>query len=225
MKTWISKLFLFVFIALLGSQSVAYAEPVNNSVKDCYENPKNCEQPELAPNQDKGKDQGKQNDKSTSTVGVTFFDFVKMIFALLFVIALLYAVLKFVNKKSKSFQSTQMVENLGGTSLGSNRSVQMIKVGNRILVVGVGETIQLLKEIDDQEEYREMIEAYNQRMEQMIQPSDIVTKLLERTNKVKSSLPEDENQFATLLKKQLKDISNGRKKFMKEMEKKGTDQQ
>lgn len=225
MKTWISKILFLFIIALLGSQSAAFAEPVNNSVKDCYENPKNCNQPELAPDQDQDKDKDKTTDKRDSSVGVTFFDFVKMIFALVFVVALLYAVLRFVNKKSKSFQSTQLVENLGGTSLGSNRSVQMIKVGNRILVVGVGESIQLLKEIDDQEEYREMIESYNHRMEQLIQPSDIVTKLLERTKRVHSSVPEEENQFASLFKKQLKDISNGRKKLLKEMEKKGTDQQ
>ncbi|HYK71814.1 MAG TPA: flagellar biosynthetic protein FliO [Pseudoneobacillus sp.] len=222
MRKWISKIVLLFFIALIGPQSAAYAEPVNNSVKDCYENPKNCNQSELVPDTKKNKDTSVET--GVSSVGVTFFDFVKMIFALVFVVALLYGVLKFVNKKSKSFQSTQLVENLGGTSLGSNRSVQMIKVGNRILVVGVGESIQLLKEIDDEEEYRDMIDAYNHKMEQLIQPSDIVTKLLERTRRVKSSVAEEENPFASLLKKQLTDLSSGRKKLMKEMEKEGTDE-
>ena len=72
-----------------------------------------------------------------------------MIFATVFVVGLLYFVLKFVNKNGRLFKSTQLIENLGGTALGANRSVQLIKVGNRLLIVGVGENIQLLKEIED----------------------------------------------------------------------------
>ena len=44
-------------------------------------------------------------------------------------------------------KSTQLVENLGGNRLGANRSVQLIKVGERLFVVGVGENIQLLKKL------------------------------------------------------------------------------
>lgn len=219
MKPFVIKMIFLLFIALLGSQSAAYAES-KNSVKDCIENPENCNEPNLEPS--KKEELGK---KTESTVGVTFFDFIKMIFATIFVIALLYAVLRFVNKKTKSFQSTQLVENLGGTSLGSNRSVQVIKVGNQILVVGVGESIQLLKEINDQEEYQKIIESYNNKMEQLIQPSDIVTKLLNKAKLKNVSAPHEENQFATILRKQLSDFSNGRKKLLEDMEKKGSDEQ
>lgn len=208
-----------LFIALLGSQSAVYAEP-DNSVKDWYKEKGNEAENESVPKQEVTK----VNTDDTNTVGVTFFDFIKMIFALLFVIALLYAVLRFVNKKSKSFQSTQLVENLGGTALGSNRSVQLIKVGNQILVVGVGESIQLLKEISDEEEYREIIESYNNKMEQLIQPSDIVAKLLNKTKRTNVSTPKGENQFATLLRKQLEDFSTSRKKLLEDMEKKGSDE-
>ena len=44
-----------------------------------------------------------------------------------------------------------------GTTLGANRSVQLIKIGNQLLIVGVGENIQLLKEIDDEQEYEQII--------------------------------------------------------------------
>ena len=41
----------------------------------------------------------KGTENATSSVGLTFWDFVKMIFATVFVVGLLYFVLKFVNKK------------------------------------------------------------------------------------------------------------------------------
>ena len=89
-----------------------------------------------------------------------------MIFATVFVVGLLYFVLKFVNKKGRLFKRTQLIENLGGTTLGANRSVQLIKVGNRLFIVGVGENIQLLKEIEEEQEYEQIISEYNNQINQ-----------------------------------------------------------
>lgn len=85
----------------------------------------------------------------SASAGVTAFDFVKMIFALAFVLALIYFLLKFVKNKNRYISGTKYLENLGGTSLGQNRSIQIVKAGNRILILGVSDSIQLLKEIDD----------------------------------------------------------------------------
>lgn len=99
---------------------------------------------------------GRGGDRTPSP-SVSIFDFVKMIGALLFVIFLIYALVKFMNKRNRLLKPFQYVENIGGTSLGQNKSVQLIKVGNRVLVVGVGENIQPLKEIDDEKEYKEIL--------------------------------------------------------------------
>jgi flagellar protein FliO/FliZ len=204
-------------IALLGFQSEAYAEQLNTSVKDCIENPENCKETTPAVEEGTGS-----NASTNGEVGITVWDVFKMILATIFVVALLYIILKFINKKNRSYQSTQLVENLGGTSLGTNRSVQIVKIGNRLLIVGVGENIQLLKEIDDSEEYHQIISDYNNRMEQLVQPSDIVTKVLQRTKKSSTSVTEG-NHFQSLLKNQLDEIKKGRKKLYEEMEKKGSD--
>ena len=66
-----------------------------------------------------------------------------MIGALIFVIAILYFLLKFVNKKNQSYQQNRIVQHLGGTSLGANRSVQIVKAGKQILILGVGEDVKL----------------------------------------------------------------------------------
>lgn len=215
------KVLLLVLIALLGSNKGAFAEQFN-SIKDCLEDESKCSEDQLK-EVENNEETATDNNENTPTVGLTFWDFIKMIFATIFVIALLYAVLKFINKRSRSFSSNQLVENLGGTALGTNRSIQIVKIGNRVLVVGVGEDVKLLKEIDDEDEARQIINDYNNRMDQLVQPSDIVTKLIERTRNIKQGTSKEETSFSSTLKAQLEELSKGRKKLFDEMDKKGSD--
>lgn len=214
-QKWL-KVALIVFVALLSSQNAAYAEQVNNSVKDCLQNPEKCNEKNLAPNQ-KSDQKGE-----TQNVGITIWDIARMIFATLFVAALLYFLLRFINKKTKTFKSTQLVENLGGTTLGANRSVQIVKIGNQLFIVGVGENVQLLKEIDNPEERLQILTDYNNKMEQLIQPSDIVTRVFEKTKKWQSQKKEGAS-FSSLFKTELDEILKGRKKLFEETEKKGSE--
>ncbi|MCE4048300.1 flagellar biosynthetic protein FliO [Bacillus sp. Au-Bac7] len=218
-----------LLIVLLGFNHQAYAEQLDNSVYDAIE--KNQNQTEENNKSNKQTDNGgteattETNDTAVTEagdVGLTFWDFVRMIFATLFVIALLYVVLRFINKRNHVFKSTQIIENLGGTTLGANRSIQIVKVGKRLLVVGVGESIQLIKEIDDEEEYKSLIKDYNQKMDQLIQPSDIVTKVM---NGIKNypNQKQQQQSFASHLKKQLQEVSNGRKEIMNELKKRGSE--
>ncbi len=220
-QKWL-KVALIVIIALLGPQPAAQAGQLNNSVKDCFQNPDKCQDQNLSPTKQKTVQKGSTT--TAATVGITIWDFVRMIFATIFVVALMYILLKFINKRSKSFKSTQLVENLGGTSLGANRSVQIVKIGSELFIVGVGENVQLLKEIDNAEERKEILAEYNNKMEQLVQPSDIVTKLIERT---KNWQPQKAKNlpFSSLLKTELEEMANGRKKLFDEMKKKGSDEQ
>jgi flagellar protein FliO/FliZ len=204
---------LFLLAALISPISLASAEQLNKSVQDCMKNPESCDDGQA----DKTT---KQSDDKKSKVGVGFLDFLRMILATAFVAALIYFLLKFINKKSMTYKSSQLVENLGGTSLGANRSVQIVKAGNKLLIVGVGENIQLLKEIDDPEEYSQVIQEYNNKMEQLVQPSDIVTKLLKRARRDGGN---QRSEFSALLKNQLNDMASGRKKMLEEIQKKGSE--
>ncbi|WP_449540019.1 flagellar biosynthetic protein FliO [Ferdinandcohnia sp. Marseille-Q9671] len=153
----------------------------------------------------------------TTADELTAGDFFRMIFTTLFVIGLIYLLLKFVNKRNKLFNQYKHIENLGGTSLGTNRSIQMIKVGDRILVVGVGDSIQLLKEIEDTDEINEIIEQHNTSLESMIQPRDILNRFLEKRNEAKES---EKPLFSSVLQKQLSELKQGRKKIVEHLENK-----
>lgn len=211
----IKKILLILLVLFCGQQGMqVQAENIEKSVKDGYseleETPKKTDAP------DEGKTTVKVSDDS-GNIGITFWDIVRTIAALVFVIVLLYLLLQFVNKKSKAYQKANTVENLGGTNLGSNRSVQIIKVGQRILVVGVGEDIQLLKEIDDKDEYEQIISDHNQKMDQMIIPADFLSKWIDKLKGGGSS----SKGFAPQFKKQVLELTKDRKKALGVLDKKG----
>lgn len=214
-QTWV-KIVCIVFFTLVSTQQIAYADQLNNSVKDCIQHPEKCKDTKASSEKNAApKDEAAQ-------VGLTIWDFVRMIFATAFVVALLYFLLKYINQKSRSFKSTQLVENLGGTALGANRSVQLVKVGNEIFIIGVGEDVQLLKEIADPNERQQILEDYNNKLEQIAQPGDIVSKIIEKVKKRQSPQKQDAS-FASVFKAQLNELSKGRKKLFDEMERKGSD--
>jgi flagellar protein FliO/FliZ len=206
---------LIFFFVFYGTTATTYAENLDGTVKDHFN--------QLDKKEDKKTDDTMTKEKASdpASAGLSFWDFLRMISATIFVVALLYLMLRFINKKSRTYQRANFVENIGGTSLGSNRSIQIVKVGKRILVVGVGEDIQLLKEIDDDSEYQDILNDYNQRMDKMIQPADIITKIQRRLSKTK----DNKTGFLVQFKKQLEEFSKHRKKMIKELNQKGSNKE
>lgn len=78
-------------------------------------------------------------------------DLIKMVFFLFIILLLIYLLLRFLNKRNKLTQQVKALENLGGISVGQNKSIQIIRLGNSFYLIGVGENVQLLHEINDEE--------------------------------------------------------------------------
>ena len=104
-----------------------------------------------------------------------------------------------------------------GLTVGTNRSVQLIKVGERLLVVGVGENIQLLTEIEKGQEFDQIIMNYNQKLDEIAQPSDFITRIVQLIKGRKKEEIGEQTSFQMLLKKQLNELSNQRKKTLEEL--------
>lgn len=213
-KKWLQ--FTLMIAVVFSGAIQAHAEDLEKTVKDVYEQPGDLKVDKGESIDSKSTEQATNPDK----VGITVWEFLRMIFATIFVVALLYSLLKFINKKSKSYQKANSVENLGGTGLGANRSVQLVKVGGRILVIGVGENIQLLKEIDDPEEYEQLLKDHNDKIDQMIQPGELAMKLKNKWLKKSGS---ETASFSEEFKNQLDQMSDSRKKLIKELDRKGRD--
>lgn len=124
-----------------------------SSVSDCV-NGEDCEQ--VNPTKVE-----KKEGRDETSVGPTFGSYVKLFFAFAFVIVLLYATLRFVNRRNFHMSRHRLMRNLGGVSVGSQRSIQLISVGKTYYLVGVGEDVRLLKEVTDEKEI-EQIKKYVQ---------------------------------------------------------------
>lgn len=211
---------IFIMALFTGNHSVAWAEPFNNNVKECMKQPDKCGEETAEKQQDnQGKEAGRDQ-----AVGISFWDVAKMIGALIFVIALIYFLLRFINQKSRSYQQTKLIQHIGGTPLGGNRSVQIVKVGSRLLVLGVGEEVKLLKEIDDQKEHERILAQYNEQMDQMIQPKDIMTKWFNKMKEQSQETAEDQAGFKQVLENRLSDMKKERQQTISKLKRKENQQ-
>jgi flagellar protein FliO/FliZ len=215
-------IFTFIFCLLLPLDHLdvqAETDDGNKSVAETFE-----ENAEKENNENNTEPPTPFNgDEEVETIDNQFgaFDFFNVIFALFLVLMLLYVTLRFIKKKNQTYGFTKTMMNLGGTSLGNNRSVQLVKVGDRILVVGVGEDIQLLKEIDSEEEIQQILSQQQNDVQQLLQPSDIISKLVQQVKGYKKQNDKQQDSFKSLLASQLSDLSKGRKNLLQELDKKG----
>ncbi|WP_075619423.1 flagellar biosynthetic protein FliO [Paenisporosarcina indica] len=86
--------------------------------------------------------------KDTSLVGIIG----KLIFYTLLILVMIYGLIKFLALRQQKMQPNQAVKLIGGTPLGNNKSLQLVKVGNTVLLIGVGDQVSLIKEISDADE-------------------------------------------------------------------------
>lgn len=199
-------------------QSHAFAQSENQSVKEYLEQPISGEEQKNIDENQRNTNEQPEISENTNGVGLTVWDFMKMLFATVFVVALLYFVLKLVNKKGAFGQTSNTLVNLGGLTVGTNRSVQIIKVGERILVVGVGDDIQLLTEIEKGEEFDRILTDYNQKLDKIAKPNDAITRMLELVKGKRIEVKPESSSFQSLLKKQLDEMSKERKNILAELE-------
>ncbi|WP_156505985.1 flagellar biosynthetic protein FliO [Bacillus sp. SJS] len=175
---------------------------------------------------DKTTDSEKKSEKSVpapqveNKPGVTAWDFIKMIFATLFVVGLIYILFRLISSRNKLMKPVNYLQTLGGTSLGQNRSIQLVKAGEEILLVGVGDSIQLLKVIENEEEVERIIRQYEDKGVDLQGAKTIVSKAVQSIG-VKSE-EKNRSSFKQALQKQLEELGSERKQKEQEWIRKGT---
>lgn len=159
-----SKRFLprkFCFIALFLT-SLLIVFPTSSTMADgfvslCLENPEECEEDKVPVSEPTT-----EKDSINTGANITAWEYIQTGFALVFVIGLLFAILKFVNRKNRLYNKNQLMKNMGGISLGQQKSVQLVVIGNQYYLIGVGDDIRLLKEITDSTEIETLTEYYEE---------------------------------------------------------------
>ncbi|BBN98668.1 flagellar biosynthetic protein FliO [Sporolactobacillus terrae] len=212
--------FLIVLLSF-GCSSVVYADSENGTVSDWIkENQQSQKQKSPSKNEKNGASTQKAQTDSSGSVTM-FVTFIKLIVALLVVLALIYLLYHLIVKRSKRFSQVSALKNMGGVSLGANRSVQLVQIGTEVLVVGVGESVQLLKEIKDPEAIKALLTREN---DQTTPVEEQVLKALKWTSDHAfhrpSSRPEKDQQATAptkVLRQQLKAANQERSGQLRDM--------
>ncbi|MFB7155300.1 MULTISPECIES: flagellar biosynthetic protein FliO [unclassified Lysinibacillus] len=208
--------FLVSFLFLYPTTTSVYAESNTNSVSDCIKKG-DCKE-DITPAAKKDSDIQAAGDMSA-------WEYIKMVLALIFVVALFYGLMKFLNKRNLNFQRNQLVQNLGGLSLGAQKSVQLLQVGKTLYLVGVGEDVQLLREITDPDEVATLLALYNERQE-LAATSPYIAEVLskfKKKNNESASVQQKQNSFGELFEKKISEIKQERSEELERWKQKEND--
>lgn len=206
----ISFIFVLCIMLFVIQTNNIYAEVKN--VKDCFEENGECEELEKSSDEIVTNDSdtlvGNENIKPTSVI----LNFIKMIFALLLVLALIYFILMFVKKRNRLFSNVQVLENLGGITVGANKSIQLVRIGNKVYLIGVGDNVEMLQEITDEEVKLSLLE----REEETFQPTSFLQSLLQKNsmNRNKNKDVQESDNFTNTLEMELKKLKDQRNQIM-----------
>lgn len=119
----------------------------------------------------------------------------QLIFYTLLIAGLIYGLIKFLAMRQKGVQSQRAIQLMGGSPLGQNKSLQLVKVGGQFYLIGVGNEVTLIKEFSEEAE----IAALEQDLEQQ-HPQ--VSALFGNSGKAKAPFTNFEQYFARSLDKQ-----------------------
>src|SRR5699024_10935143 len=127
-------------------------------------------------------------------------------------IGLLYVGVRFFSRRNRQMRDLNILENLGGIPVGQQKSVQLIRLGSTYYLLGVGESVELLKEIEDES----MIEELQQLAEAPEEEHWIAS--FQRKQKEKNE-PEQSHAFKQLYSKELDHLMKNRKELIQSNQK------
>ena len=199
-----------LFVLLLMGSFYSDVEAKTPNVKDCIENGEDCSEPSSTGISEKENEQ-ELNSRSNSSL---FLDLVKMVFALLLVLALIYFFLKFINKRNTLHQQ-RALQNLGGISVGPSKSVQIIQVGSKYYLIGVGDNVEMLNEITDENLIEELV---NDLEKDNIRFDNFLSNLSKISKKRKESTNSSEKNFKKMFSDELASLKENRGDLKKQHE-------
>lgn len=179
------------------------------NVKECIENNDCSEKGETPAGTVEDENRDTEGNASTGSLLINLF---KMVLALLLVIGLIYLLLKFLQKKSKRFQQIKGLENIGGITVGPNKSIQIVRIGSKLYMVGVGENVELLEEITDEQAKEEILHNDSSGENQ---PGGGLTSFWQRKNGGKTD-NNHSSHFSNLFATELEKLKRTRRSLLKQ---------
>jgi flagellar protein FliO/FliZ len=144
---------------------------------------------------------------------------IKVIFFLIIIIGLFFIIIKFLSQKNK-FLFGRSIRSLGGVPLGANKSIQVVEIGRSLYIVGVGDNVQLMEKIEDQEEVAYITEIMGSsnslKMANFGTFSGLLSKLRKKPDNEEDFNMEEDASFQQVFHNKMQHLSD-RKKIVEDM--------
>ncbi|WP_047984871.1 flagellar biosynthetic protein FliO [Ornithinibacillus californiensis] len=189
--------------------SPTYVHADGDKVSDMFEN--NTQNTENS-GTDSGTNTGENppaTEEEQSESGSVVFSLIQMVFALFLILILIYLLLKFLNKRNKLFNQVKALENLGGITVGPSKSIQVVRVGGKLYLIGVGENVQLLEEIIDEQMKEEILKSYQEQSD--FKAENVLSFFQRKTNQVVDKENTKDQNFKSLFSNELEKLKQNRK--------------
>lgn len=214
-----SIIFLFFFNFTAAAETNNYGESDRSVIEGLGEEITEDNNAPVFSEESENEENGNQSvvggDQGPNLIGLTF----QLILALGVVLFLIYGLLKFMNKRARSFSSNQTLQSVGGVGIGTNKSVQLVRVGDKLLVLGVGESVSLLKEIEDPQEVDKMLHEESQA--DLTKPKQAIAAwITNRKNKENPYAEKETDRFQSLLSKEMTEVKKSQDKVHSTLEEK-----
>jgi len=109
-----------------------------------------------------------QNSITQSNTWLFLSALFKLVISTIFIISIIYYGAKFISTRRKGFQNSQNMQTIAVHALGQNKNLQLIRVDKKIYIIGVGENVNLIKELSEEEStvLYQQFDNYGQDIEQ-----------------------------------------------------------
>ena len=97
---------------------------------------------------------------------------------------------------------------LGGLTLGQNKSLQLVEIGNSLYLVGIGDNIQLIDKIDHPEQVAQILESFTGTEQTWNTRLPSLTEWIRTRKRPKQTNEADQLNFQEVFQNKLKVISN-----------------
>ncbi|MFF2888086.1 flagellar biosynthetic protein FliO [Paenibacillus sp. NPDC057967] len=128
-------------------------------------------------------------DIANTSPGELLGNMVWVMVALAIVITLIILVIKWLSRRNQLWGANRSMRSLGGIALGQNSSIQVVEIGGRVYIVGVGQQITLIDKFLDAEEAAELIASLDNQSNTAWSPKDL-TNMVKQWRNRHSAQPE-----------------------------------
>ncbi|MCM3782949.1 flagellar biosynthetic protein FliO [Neobacillus mesonae] len=130
-----------------------------------------------------------------------------VIVVLIAIIAAIVLLVRWLGRKNQHFFQKKAMRIIGGVGLGPSKSIQIVEIGSKLYILGIGEDVNVIDTLSDPEEIRSLMKQFELEGRDTATLSTYLQNVKTRLGKNKSQSEEvNEADFKLLFEQKLQEM-------------------